>query len=48
MQFVEYSKMIYLDRDIQVYENIDELFYLSDGHFYAVMDCLSQQSGYWK
>ncbi|GLT53381.1 hypothetical protein SLA2020_266550 [Shorea laevis] len=48
MQFVEYSKMIYLDGDIQVYENIDNLFYLPDGQFYAVMDCFCQQLGYWK
>ncbi|PKI44534.1 hypothetical protein CRG98_035072 [Punica granatum] len=38
--FVEYSKMIYLDGDVQVYDNIDDLFDLPDGHFYAVMDCL--------
>ncbi|MBA0617512.1 hypothetical protein Godav_026951, partial [Gossypium davidsonii] len=38
-EFVEYSKMIYLDGDIQVYDNIDHLFDLPDGHFYAVMDC---------
>ena len=38
-EFVEYSKMIYLDEDIQVYENIDHLFNWHDGHFYAIMDC---------
>jgi len=26
MQFEEYSKLIYLDADIQVYDNIDQLF----------------------
>ncbi|ONK61706.1 uncharacterized protein A4U43_C08F32720 [Asparagus officinalis] len=31
--------MIYLDADIQVYANIDNLFDLPDGSFYAVMDC---------
>ncbi|KAK9945558.1 hypothetical protein M0R45_011067 [Rubus argutus] len=29
--FVEYSKMIYLDGDIQVFDNIDHLFHLPDG-----------------
>lgn len=44
--FVEYSKMIYLDADIQVYDNIDHLFDLPDGHFYAVMDCFCEAT--WK
>ncbi|KAA8549048.1 hypothetical protein F0562_000732 [Nyssa sinensis] len=43
-EFVEYSKMIYLDGDIQVYENIDHLFDLPDGHFYAVMDCFCEKT----
>ncbi|XP_022157013.1 galactinol synthase 2-like [Momordica charantia] len=43
-EFVEYSKMVYLDGDIQVYDNIDELFDLSDGHFYAVMDCFCEKT----
>lgn len=43
-EFVEYSKMIYLDGDIQVYENIDHLFDLPDGHFYAVMDCFCERT----
>ncbi|XP_073106758.1 galactinol synthase 1 isoform X2 [Elaeis guineensis] len=43
-QFVEYGKMVYLDADIQVYENIDELFDLPDGHFYAVMDCFCERT----
>lgn len=38
-QFVEYNKMIYLDGDIQVFDNIDHLFDSADGYFYAVMDC---------
>ncbi|KAA8536717.1 hypothetical protein F0562_029195 [Nyssa sinensis] len=42
--FVEYSKMIYLDGDIQVYENIDHLFDMPDGYFYAVMDCFCEKS----
>ncbi|RVW41497.1 Galactinol synthase 1 [Vitis vinifera] len=43
-EFVEYSKMIYLDGDIQVYDNIDHLFELPDGHFYAVMDCFCEKT----
>ncbi|MBA0700686.1 hypothetical protein Goari_027271 [Gossypium aridum] len=36
--------MIYLDGDIQVYDNIDHLFDLPDGHFYAVMDCFCEKT----
>ncbi|KAA8536712.1 hypothetical protein F0562_029190 [Nyssa sinensis] len=43
-EFVEYSKMIYLDGDIQVYENIDHLFDMPDGYFYAVMDCFCEKT----
>nr|AAM96870.1 fagopyritol synthase 1 [Fagopyrum esculentum] len=43
-EFVEYSKMIYLDGDIQVYQNIDHLFDQPDGYFYAVMDCFCEPS----
>ncbi|XP_022935677.1 galactinol synthase 1-like [Cucurbita moschata] len=43
-EFVEYDKMVYLDGDIQVYENIDELFELPDGHLYAVMDCFCEKT----
>ncbi|KAK4781667.1 hypothetical protein SAY86_015769 [Trapa natans] len=43
-EFVEYSKMIYLDGDIQVYDNIDHLFDLPDGHLYAVMDCFCEKT----
>nr|ABF66656.1 galactinol synthase [Ammopiptanthus mongolicus]ABU41005.1 galactinol synthase [Ammopiptanthus mongolicus] len=43
-EFVEYSKMIYLDGDIQVFENIDHLFDLPDNYFYAVMDCFCEKS----
>lgn len=32
--------MIYLDGDIQVYDNIDHLFDLTDGSIYGVGDCL--------
>ncbi|KAJ0721703.1 putative inositol 3-alpha-galactosyltransferase [Helianthus annuus] len=44
MQFVEYSKMVYLDGDTMVFDNIDHLFDLPDGFFYAVMDCFCEKS----
>lgn len=43
-EFVEYDKMIYLDGDIQVFGNIDHLFDLPDGNFYAVMDCFCENT----
>ncbi|KAL6324004.1 hypothetical protein AAG906_006275 [Vitis piasezkii] len=43
-EFVEYSTMIYLDGDIQVFGNIDHLFDLDDGYFYAVMDCFCEKT----
>ncbi|KAK6931046.1 Glycosyl transferase, family 8 [Dillenia turbinata] len=42
--FEEYSKMIYLDADIQVYDNIDHLFDTPEGYFYAVMDCFCEKT----
>ncbi|KAG0453356.1 hypothetical protein HPP92_026020 [Vanilla planifolia] len=42
--FVEYEKMVYLDADIQVFDNIDHLFDLPDGRFYAVMDCFCEKT----
>ncbi|CAL0300143.1 unnamed protein product [Lupinus luteus] len=45
-EFVEYTKMIYLDGDIQVFENIDHLFDMPDNYFYAVKDCFCEPS--WK
>ena len=36
--------MIYLDGDIQVFENIDHLFDLPDNYFYAVMDCFCEKT----
>lgn len=42
MQFEEYSKMIYLDGDVQMYGNCDELFELPDGYIYGVMDCFCE------
>ncbi|BAT95145.1 hypothetical protein LR48_Vigan02g159200 [Vigna angularis] len=41
-EFVEYSKMIYLDGDIQVFDNIDHLFDLPDNYLYAVKDCFCE------
>ncbi|KAK9673365.1 hypothetical protein RND81_12G162900 [Saponaria officinalis] len=43
-EFVEFSKMIYLDGDIQVFDNIDHLFDLPNGYFYAVMDCFCEKT----
>eukprot|EP01018_Ginkgo_biloba_P029106 Gb_38020 [translate_table: standard] len=43
-EFEEYSKMVYLDADIQVYENIDSLFDMADGYLYAVMDCFCEKT----
>ncbi|XP_010534030.1 PREDICTED: galactinol synthase 4-like [Tarenaya hassleriana] len=42
--FEEYSKMIYMDADIQVYDNIDDLFEKPDGYLYAVMGCFCQDT----
>lgn len=36
--------MIYLDGDIQVFDNIDHLFDAPDGYFYAVMDCFCEKT----
>lgn len=36
--------MIYLDGDIQVFDNIDHLFHLPDGYFYAVLDCFCEKT----
>jgi inositol 3-alpha-galactosyltransferase len=36
--------MIYLDGDIQVFDNIDHLFDMPDGYFYAVMDCFCEKT----
>ncbi|KAK1376564.1 Hexosyltransferase [Heracleum sosnowskyi] len=40
----DYNKMVYLDADIQVFENIDHLFDTPDGYFYAVMDCFCEKT----
>nr|CAD1834248.1 unnamed protein product [Ananas comosus var. bracteatus] len=42
--FEEYSKMIYLDADIQVYDNVDHLFDRPDAYLYAVMDCFCEKT----
>ncbi|XVF84995.1 hypothetical protein PTKIN_Ptkin17bG0083500 [Pterospermum kingtungense] len=41
--FEEYSKMVYMDADIQVYDNIDHLLETPDGYLYAVMDCYCEK-----
>ncbi|KAF6989977.1 hypothetical protein CFC21_007241 [Triticum aestivum] len=43
-EFVEYERMVYLDADIQVYDNIDHLFDLEMGRFYAVKDCFCEKT----
>ncbi|XP_065859722.1 galactinol synthase 2-like [Euphorbia lathyris] len=43
-EFVEYEKMIYLDADIQVFENIDHLFESQNGYIYGVMDCYCERN----
>ncbi|XVF57628.1 hypothetical protein PTKIN_Ptkin06aG0220600 [Pterospermum kingtungense] len=43
-EFVECSKMIYLDGDIQVFDNIDKLFDWEDGYFYAATDCFCEDT----
>ncbi|KAK9139126.1 hypothetical protein Scep_008807 [Stephania cephalantha] len=45
-EFVEYEKLVFMDGDTQVYENIDNLFNLPNGHIYAVMDCFCERT--WK
>ncbi|GAU21553.1 hypothetical protein TSUD_35160 [Trifolium subterraneum] len=40
----DYDKMIYLDGDIQVFQNIDHLFDLPNNYFYAVKDCFCEAS----
>ncbi|KAL3843561.1 hypothetical protein ACJIZ3_000964 [Penstemon smallii] len=39
-EFVEYKKLIYMDADVQVFDNVDHLFDLASGYFYGVVDCL--------
>ncbi|KAJ4878456.1 Galactinol synthase 7 [Raphanus sativus] len=34
---IEYNKVVFLDADIQVYDNIDELFDLPDGYLHGVI-----------
>lgn len=42
--FDEFEKIVYLDADIIVYDNIDHLFDLPHGRLYAVMDCFCEQT----
>ncbi|RWR94373.1 galactinol synthase 1 [Cinnamomum micranthum f. kanehirae] len=41
--FEEFSKMIYLNPDVQVYDNIDLLFDYPDGDLYAVLHCFCKE-----
>ncbi|XP_019172910.1 PREDICTED: galactinol synthase 2-like [Ipomoea nil] len=43
-EFVQHSKIIYLEGNTQVFVNIDSLFDLPDGYLYAVMDCFCEES----
>lgn len=43
-EFEDFSKMVFLDADIQVFSNVDHLFEKPDGRFYAVMDCFCEKS----
>ncbi|KAH9303384.1 hypothetical protein KI387_014967, partial [Taxus chinensis] len=43
-EFGEYGKMVYMDADIQVFDNIDNLFHMPDGYLYAVMDCFCEKT----
>ncbi|KAG2647680.1 hypothetical protein PVAP13_2KG570400 [Panicum virgatum] len=43
-ELVEYERMVYLDADIQVLDNIDHLLDLDKGRFYAVMDCFCEKT----
>ncbi|KAL0689949.1 hypothetical protein Bca4012_089627 [Brassica carinata] len=42
-KFEEYSKMIYLDAGIQVYDNIDDLFDMEDGYLHGVLSCFCEK-----
>ncbi|XP_057792169.1 galactinol synthase 2-like [Salvia miltiorrhiza] len=44
-EFVEYERMIYMDADVQVFDNIDHLFELPSGYFYGVVDCVCEMYG---
>ncbi|CAL9238078.1 unnamed protein product [Arabidopsis halleri] len=41
--FEEYNKMVYLDGDIQVFDNIDDLFDLEDGYVHGVLSCFCEK-----
>ncbi|CAO2205973.1 unnamed protein product [Urochloa humidicola] len=43
-EFEEYERMVYLDPDIRLLDNIDELFELKKGHLYAVIDCFCDKT----
>jgi len=41
--FEEYTKMVYLDADIQVFGNIDDIFDLPDGYLHGVLSCFCEK-----
>lgn len=43
-EFVEYERMVYLDADILVIDNIDHLFDLEAGSLYAVKSCFCEKT----
>ncbi|CAN6693007.1 unnamed protein product [Malus baccata var. baccata] len=43
-EFEEYDKMIYLDGNVQVFQNIDHMFGYPDAYFYAALDCSCEKS----
>ncbi|KAH9321012.1 hypothetical protein KI387_015651, partial [Taxus chinensis] len=36
--------MVYMDADIQVFDNIDNLLHMPDGYLYVVMDCFCEKT----
>ncbi|KAI5067202.1 hypothetical protein GOP47_0017730 [Adiantum capillus-veneris] len=40
----EFEKMVYLDADVAVYDNLDHLMDLPNGRFYAVPDCFCERT----
>ncbi|KAJ0265870.1 hypothetical protein HA466_0020900 [Hirschfeldia incana] len=41
---IEYNKVVFLDADIQVFDNIDELFDLPDGYLHGVIGCFCEET----
>ncbi|KAJ7296722.1 hypothetical protein O6H91_08G102400 [Diphasiastrum complanatum] len=43
-EFEDFSKLVYLDADIMVFQNMDELFDTPKGTFSAVLDCFCEKT----